>query len=95
MSDEVPDLLDRSGRLRRFFWALVGGALIAGAIFAVCWKFIDPAGSTEAGDWRMGPWKATFFFTALAAGLGYSGCYWLLKKLDERKEFPRASVRDR
>ena len=91
------DLLQTGPRLRRLVLSVLAAVAVGAVTATVLWRVIDPEGGTRAGDWKLGPWKALFFFTALAGGAAFIVTNLLLKRRDDRRwrEPAKATARER
>lgn len=89
------DLKQTGARLRRFVLAVVVASVVGAITGGILWSVIDPSTSAKTGDWRQGPWKALFFFTALAAGAAFLAVNTLLKRLHDRNWRPPRAEHER
>ena len=91
------DLMQTGARLRRFLLALLAAGVVGAVTGVILWSVIDPSVSTKTGDWKQGPWKALFFFTAMAGGVAFLATSAWLKRRHDRSWTPPpvANVVDR
>jgi MFS family permease len=93
MHDDEPvvDLLDRRGRLIRFFMALAIGVGVAVAVGTTLYAWIDPARQATTGGWRF-----VFYMAGMSGGPTFLIAAALLTKRAQRiakaNRIPRARV---
>jgi hypothetical protein len=73
------DLLQTGARIRRLIASSVAALVTGGVLAPVLWKVIDPPSGLTTG-----PWKAFFFFLALACAVAFTATSALLKRREDR-----------
>lgn len=90
------DLLDRGGRLRRFFAAFAVGVAIAIGVGLAMYRNLHPARLHGPYD-TPSPWRTIFYVAFLSGAATFAlaaiGLSWLARRRERANVLPRAEVR--